>query len=208
MTMINDWNPKVVARLEKDWNKRKHSYSSEVFALTNSYGNSFLDIGCGYGRFYDFLVEERSSKTFSYIGYDSSEAMITRARAKHPDITHNFYLYDITKPFKTDVEVILCNGVLIHLLPEDQKRVLSNMNRCLCKIIILTIQTSKKSSRIEKPKLIGQKFWNVVQNLADFKKDISENITNVLSVDIQDYHLRRDVYSSVFIIKRKIENNK
>jgi len=44
---------------------------------------SINDLGCGYGALYDFLINEYES--FSYLGVDVSESMISAARQRYQD---------------------------------------------------------------------------------------------------------------------------
>lgn len=193
--MTNNWNEVVVNRLERDWNKTKKQGVYETFSIAGSRGSSFLDIGCGTGRFYNFIYKFCDE----YVGYDSSEAMIQKARSKYPD--GNFILYDITTPFKHDAEVILCNEVFIHLLPELQIKVLDNINKCSANTIIITIQTSI-SPKIEKVGLEKEVFFNVVQDSNEFGSILFSKISNIESINIERYHLTKDVYKSVFLIER------
>jgi SAM-dependent methyltransferase len=45
-------------------------------------GSSILDYGCGYGGFYDYLLEK--DLNINYTGYDISEEMINHAKSLHP----------------------------------------------------------------------------------------------------------------------------
>ena len=204
--MLNNWSQKTVDKLEKIWSKHEHPSTAKFFSLAGSYGNSFLDIGCGSGRFFDFLSNKRLPKnqSFSYIGLDSSIAMIHTAKTRYPGMSDNFIVHDISKPFAYCAEVIVCHEVLIHMLPKNQIKVLSNMDKCHAKIIVLSIQTSNKPTEIEHLRLGRHKFINIVQNLDEFNSSILENISNVSSIDVKNYYLVHDVYKSILTIKRDL----
>lgn len=82
-----------------------------------------LDVGCGCtGRFIDLLLEEG----FSPEGVDVSEAMITLARKRHPEI--NFHQQDICEweiPAKYDL--ITAWDSIWHIPLDQQKKVLARL---------------------------------------------------------------------------------
>ncbi|OQK15325.1 methyltransferase type 11 [Methyloprofundus sedimenti] len=82
-----------------------------------------LDVGCGCtGRFIDLLLEEG----FSPEGVDVSEAMITLARKRHPEI--NFHQQDICEweiPEKYDL--ITAWDSIWHIPLDQQKKVLAKL---------------------------------------------------------------------------------
>lgn len=55
-------------------------------------GMSVLDIGCGYGRFYETVLAAGGV----YTGYDFSLGMLAEAKRRHPQ--GNFVLHDFTNP--------------------------------------------------------------------------------------------------------------
>jgi len=200
--MLNLWSDKVVSRLEHDWNSKNQPGVEETFSMTARLGNSFLDVGCGYGRFYAFLLEKGDK--FSYIGYDSSEAMIDKAEAMYNN-SDCFILHDVTKPFIHSMDVVLCNELFIHLLPEVQEKVLGNINSTKSKAIVISIQIKDDKDIIEEHPLEGESFINVIQNESTFIKTIADSIQGIRSISIHRYKLNRKVYKTVFIIGRHRE---
>lgn len=82
-----------------------------------------LDVGCGCtGRIIDLLLEEG----FSPEGLDISEAMITLARKKHPEI--NFHQQDICE-WETNVcyDLISAWDSIWHIPLNQQEKVLSKL---------------------------------------------------------------------------------
>ena len=110
---INNWDIRAVIRTERTWGSKLYDY--DLFSFDTAYNEkSILDLGCGFGRFYAYIKETKPPTT--YLGYDSSEAMILRAKELHPESTLKFEVRDICKePFNITTESILCNAVLIHL---------------------------------------------------------------------------------------------
>ncbi|OAI09956.1 methyltransferase type 11 [Methylomonas lenta] len=119
----------------KAYNKIIHLWESEGFnrengidqhkraiAFVKNRGKA-LDVGCGCtGRFIDLLLEEG----FSPEGIDVSEAMITLARKRHPEI--NFHQQDICEweiPEKYDL--ITAWDSIWHIPLVQQKKVLAKL---------------------------------------------------------------------------------
>lgn len=67
-----DWNGEESQNLRFD-------QLTKVIASSDSF--SVNDLGCGYGALYDYL--QNTWNTFSYTGYDISEAMISAAQSRH-----------------------------------------------------------------------------------------------------------------------------
>jgi len=66
---------------------------NKIYELGDWKGKSVLDIGCGLGGFYDFLIERGFDG--KYKGYDINELMIKKAKQKHSKIEKNFSVKDI-----------------------------------------------------------------------------------------------------------------
>lgn len=122
--MLNDWNGREAKRAENTWGDTLPQYSKDMFNFAVCSGRSYLDLGCGFGRFLRFLndnVEEPN-----YIGYDSSKAMLERLRKNYPEFTITTFLRNITDPLTHPQEVIISSAVFIHLAIEDQQKILTN----------------------------------------------------------------------------------
>lgn len=68
-----------------DWNGEESQTNrfrqlSKIITAQQSF--SVVDIGCGYGKYVDFLTDE-GYEAFRYTGYDLSDEMITNARRLH-----------------------------------------------------------------------------------------------------------------------------
>lgn len=80
-----------------------------------------LDLGCGNGRFASFL-ENSLLRRADYIGIDSEEKLILKARTRHQSKT--FYVQDLEHALEKskNFDLIVCFGVFHHL-PGRQYRV-------------------------------------------------------------------------------------
>ncbi len=91
------------------------------FAVLCGIGNmnsrSVLDMGCGFGDFYDFL--EKNFKNFSYYGIDIHEKMIEAARKKYPQV--KFDAMDFGDYEGEKFDYIVSSGALSFKVPEYKK---------------------------------------------------------------------------------------
>jgi len=122
---LNDWNEREVKRAETTWGDTFPAYTLDMFNFAVSSGRSFLDLGCGFGRFLQFLNENREEP--DYVGYDSSNSMLERITDRFPDYFIRVFLKQITEPITHPQEVIICSAVFIHLKLEDQQKILNNI---------------------------------------------------------------------------------
>jgi SAM-dependent methyltransferase len=111
-------------------------------------GESVLDVGCGVGYFYRFAKE----KVHSYIGVDSSEDMLARARRFHPE--GDFRLGDV---YALDefplVDTVCCQALLIHL-PELEPALLQLWSRA-AKALVFSIPIGDESELQRQPRKDG-----------------------------------------------------
>lgn len=122
--MLNDWNEREVTRAETTWGDTLPQYTKDMFNFAVCSGRSYLDLGCGFGRFLKFLdtnVEEPN-----YIGYDSSEAMLTRIKKHFPEFNISIFQRNVTDAITHPQEVIISSAVFIHLATKDQQKILDN----------------------------------------------------------------------------------
>lgn len=122
---INNWSEKEANRALERWGHKTPPYTVDAFEFVIEGIKSWLDLGCGFGRFFDYL--EYHSTDPDYIGYDSSDAMLELFKEKFPAYAPRVFTRDITAPINNAQEGILCNAVLIHLKLEDQKKILDNV---------------------------------------------------------------------------------
>ena len=127
MKSVNNWSEAEVNRAESTWGYKTPQYTLDMFNFLTYGPTSWLDLGCGFGRFLDYLLP--SSYEADYIGYDSSSAMIQRISERFPHYSSRIFLHKITDPINVNQQAILCSAVLIHITLEDQDKVLNNIKQ-------------------------------------------------------------------------------
>ena len=128
-----------------DWKDKKSAdirYKIMLNVLKSNLKNkSILDIGCGYGGFYNFLKKADSS--IKYYGIDIVEEMIDEAQKSCP--SGIFYNMDfLNKNFSLKFDYMVCNGLLTQKLSISEEEMdkfskkiikkmfsLSNLGCCL-----------------------------------------------------------------------------
>lgn len=77
--------------------------------------SSLTDLGCGVGLLADHLIQKGLSDRVHYQGIDISEAMIERAKQRHPSL--RFEARDILEhPLENCADYVVMNGVLTEKL--------------------------------------------------------------------------------------------
>ena len=193
--MLNYWDNNVVKKLETDWNRLSDKGMEHMFSLAEGLGDSFIDLGCGYGRFLEFLKKNHTD--LEYFGYDSSISMITLAMQRNPG--YSFSVADITAPLyqwmlvNHYVDVVVCNEVLIHLPIVQQPFLLRNIGRVNFEHLLLSIQYGDKI-REEIVSLENQQFHNIVQNKNVFVESLIREVGGIESISETSFHLIGDVW--------------
>lgn len=123
--MLNDWNKREVNRAETTWGHTLPQYSKDMFNFAISGGKSYLDLGCGFGRFLKFL--DNNVDEPNYIGYDSSKAMLERIKEHFPEFNISTFLHNITNPINHPQESIIASAIFIHLTTKDQLKIFTNI---------------------------------------------------------------------------------
>lgn len=127
-----DWDNKRVNGMAKVWNNplallnntkasedRHWRLINEIYKLAS--GSSILDVGCGMGHLYGLAMNE-----YKYLGIDSSEAMINKAKEFFPENKDKFEVgsvYDLSKYDCADT--VVASGLILHL--PDPKPVLNEL---------------------------------------------------------------------------------
>lgn len=171
---------KVLKKVKADYNKIAPDFSRTRNRKWDEFDNflpyiknnqNLIDLGCGNGRFLDFLKEHRHLK---YTGIDNSSELLTQAQKLHPSA--NFILGDmlaIPEPDNSS-DIIACIAAFHHL-PDKKTRLkaLEEMHRTLKEngILIITV-------------------WNLFQER--YQKHLKEALKkSILSLG---FHHPRDTY--------------
>lgn len=161
--MLNNWSCAEVKRAESTWGQKVPSYSKALFDFAIKDCKSWLDLGCGFGRFLNYLINFHFTKDIlesketneiddpDYIGYDSSKDMISRISERFPTYSHRVFCRDITLPINNHQESIICSAVLIHLPKEDQLKIFKNIRESNPKKIAFDINSPEESKISENP---------------------------------------------------------
>ncbi len=99
-------------------NTRKYPWRGFKFIFEEiSEGERVLDLGCGNGRFYQFLKE----KDVDYVGVDKAEKLIEKARKEYPKA--KFKTADALKlPFKDNSFDFVISIAVLHHMPSEKTR--------------------------------------------------------------------------------------
>jgi len=141
---------------------RKHAWAgwskiTEEINKTKKRGTiNILDLGCGNGRFLDFLIENNIKA--KYEGWDSSKEMLKQAIKKHKNIKNaTFIEKDITKKNKINkkYQVIVLFGVAHHLKKRELLKALKYYQKYLeCEgILVISFWQIYKFQRFNKLKV-------------------------------------------------------
>lgn len=122
---LNNWIEPEVNRAEKSWGQKTPPYTADMFDFIIERMGSWVDLGCGFGRFLNHLTNLVVEP--DYKGFDSSPDMTRRLVENYPPYQGRIFTRNITDPIKVDAEAWICSAVLIHITLEEQKKVLQNI---------------------------------------------------------------------------------
>lgn len=200
---INNWNESVVQRAIKEWGNSYPKYLLSAYQYACKHGNNYLDIGCGFGRFLNHLMQYKE-ETYNYIGYDSSKAMLEKIRKKINSDNHAIvYLKDITKPFEHTADFIMCSAVLIHLSPDDQIKVLQNIANAKPKHTIFDFNVERRKNNIERTISLSNKPFRMTWNNKTWCISQVKKVFNESAIESREYPIRENKYKLFFYINLK-----
>jgi len=201
---INDWDAKYVKKAERSWGRKFPKYTKDIFNFALDNGDSWIDLGCGFGRFLKFLLARREEP--DYVGYDSSPTMIKRIHELYPDYSIRIFLRNITKhvpPFK---DVVVSSAVFIHLNQKDQQQILNNISKMKPTPRAIVFDINSYASK-EHPKgyfieeISIRNFRMTFQDPQPMLRNVKRKFRNY-SVSTKKYNLRKGLYKTVFFLKR------
>jgi len=150
--MGNDKVKKIIRETIEDYNSISEKYSSvrgvpwkelEFLFKDIKKDDTVLDLGCGNGRFYEFI------KVKGYTGIDPSSKMIEICKKKYPDC--EFIVGDINKINKL-FDKVFSIAVLHHIPSQFQKTFLNEVKKVLKDdgTLTLTVWNLKEKSKGKK----------------------------------------------------------
>jgi len=122
---VNDWSKSEVDRAVRTWGSNYPPYSQDMYSFAIADVSSWLDLGCGFGRFFRYLLKNVEEP--NYIGYDSSSSMLKQFKKNFPEFSPLVFEKDITSEIIHQQSSIISSAVLIHITEEDQRKVLQNV---------------------------------------------------------------------------------
>lgn len=125
LQMLNNWNDREVKRAETTWGHKYPQYTEDMYGFALANGKSYLDLGCGFGRFLQYLRNAMTDP--DYIGYDSSESMISRILERFPEYVLQVFNHNVTDLITHIQDVIVSSAVFVHITLDDQQKILNNI---------------------------------------------------------------------------------
>lgn len=128
------------------YNNATHLTFIDEFLKLLSQKSTILDAACGIGRYLPYLLE----REHSIIGIDQSQGMLTKAKAKFPDVLfENVSLQKMT--YQENFDGVICVDAMENVCPKDWPVVLANFNRALKKdgYLYLTSEIIEKAEENE-----------------------------------------------------------
>jgi len=199
---INDWNAAQVKRAESTWGQKIPQYSLDAFTFASK-SESYLDLGCGFGRFLGWLLTFKEEP--NYIGYDSSTDMISRVRRKFPSYSHMCFEHNITGPISHKQEAILCSAVMIHITLDEQSKVLSNVLSADPERFVFDINSPSESYLLKKDhfeRIIPPGFRMTWQSHYTMTRKIM-SMFNDYDVSVSFYPLHSNRHKVVYMLKKR-----
>ena len=215
---LNDWNKDEVARAEKTWGHKVPPFLDDMYSFaihelgakpTYSAVKSWLDLGCGFGRFLEEL--DATITEPDYIGYDSSADMVARCRKRFPAYAPTIFERDITEPIVNSQQSVICAAVLIHLPLPAQQRILQNVAGKRPVKFTFDIN-SLNEQEIRRTNLMDRRFQGTHSQFRMTWQSHYEMTKQVLAIfpdyhlDMSFYDLQRKCHKVVYKLTRKGAN--
>ena len=142
-----------------------------------------LDVGCGNGRFLDFLAQNIPNQTIEYNGIDLNPELLNFARTRtkniSPKITTQWHKFDLVEawlgdlvnqaPFDVEYDLIVVFGVMHHI-PSAQQRLewLNRFQECLTPdglLVVTDWQFTRESARFADKTIPPEKLGFTAEDL-------------------------------------------
>lgn len=159
-----------------DWGSKKSQINRfkvliEGFDLE---GKKLLDVGCGTGDLYGFLIS-LEIKNFGYTGIDISERMIKQAREKFPNA--NFIKDDFLKRnFNGDFDIVFVSGTFNYKC-KDHLEFLKKAIKKIYKISNIGVGFNLTSTYVDSEYKTNHTYYADPEKIFSFCKSISKWVT-------------------------------
>lgn len=205
MSPINVWDAEQVSRAERVWGRKFPPYTREMFNFATTDAKSWLDLGCGFGRFLEFLLTKFDEP--NYIAYDSSKDMVNRMNTKFPEFLGRVFVKDITSPITHNQESIVCSAVFIHLTEKEQLKVLKNLRDMTRKpkSIVFDIncyEMSRYAARSYFREEISKYNFRLTYQSPNETLKLLNSLFHDYSIKVKKYRMPKRVFKTVFLMTR------
>ena len=188
---LNEWSKREVERASTTWGTTVPVYSKTMFDFLIKDCRSWLDLGCGFGRFLNYLTN--SFEEPDYIGYDGSPDMIAKISESFPDYSSRVFVRDIEHTIIHVQDAILCSAVLIHINKESQLKVLKNIYESRPKRIAFDINSPEESILGTRPYF--EKQIKGAEHAFRMTWQSHYVFTRLILSMFPDYHLRTEYFT-------------
>lgn len=176
-------NRKILHNYDRAYREDKNTWSSQTKMETLPYSyllglvkskplinrfkktkNNFLDIGCGFGDFVNYLT---SNTKYDGFGFDISKFAISKGKKKFGKKI-KIQSCDIREGmpnYKKKFDIIFMNGTLWYFL-EDYKKIFKNLKTYMTKKSLITISLTMHKDPIGK---------EIIANKEDFKRIVNKD---------------------------------
>ena len=185
--------------LDLTHNRNNQDYNTLVSNYDIHSISSVLDIGCGYGRWLDNLLNHIKI----YDGIDGSAKTINYAKKRYEKYLPNFrfhqcFLNDLDlNILNPHYDLIIFNGILMYLNDETILNVLKKLESLIKQNTIIYVRESVSCIK-EEGKILNS---NSRLTLKEWKSDISDINYNVIYRTVEEYqNLFRQIFPNLSII--------
>ena len=200
------WSERVTKNIEHEWGTpqekrgRRMSVMKHIVEMIDY--DEVLDVGCGFGHLL-YALRRWQDDDFDYLGFDSSKAMIKRAKKYFPEEKEKFVIGDVFKAseqFKP-WDCVVASDLIIHL--PEQLKVLKELWVVTKKTLIVTFKLAPKSVRytpsIHRSTAGTLKFpkgkyviyqWNSIEDV----NDMIAQLDDVKKVERKRYDARTEIF--------------
>jgi len=108
-----------------DWNGEEGQLLrfQQLLKIVDQHPFSIADIGCGYGKLYEYL--QSKFQDFNYYGYDLSQSMIDHAKILYSESAKNKFIHILEIEDINNVDYCIASGIFSVKMDHDEAEWLS-----------------------------------------------------------------------------------